>query len=154
MRGACTAKKRLNGLPRRFAVVFASLLVSLALIAGLSRPSGRYFYCEAMGMLPFDPCAAAAAEHENSADEDSTATIREYHTDCCDVVNVPPAPRAASAETPTVPPPALLAVLPALDFTRVLPVAPPRITISTFEKWRIPPRPPGQARAQLMVFLT
>lgn len=154
MLGECAAKKKLKALPRRFAVAFASLLVSLALIAGLSRPPGRYFYCESMGTLPFDPCAVAAADHEDSAHEESTASIRECHTDCCDVVHVPPAPRAVSAQTPKIPPPTLLAVLPAPRFPRVLPVAPPHAPISSFERWRVPPRPPGQARAQLMVFLT
>jgi len=152
--GERSARRKSKGLPRRITVALASLLASLALIATLSRPAGRYFYCEAMGMLPWDPCAAAAAEDDDAAADDATSTIREHHADCCDVITIPSTPRAAAANAPTVPPPALVAALPALVFPRVRVVAPPPTRTSTFERWRVPLRPPGQARAQLMVFLT
>ena len=132
--GERRAGRGLKRLPRRIAVAFAVALVSLALIAGLTRPAGRYFYCEAMGMLPVDPCAAAVATDDDDATDATASAVREYHADCCEVVTVLSTPRAVSAQTPAVAPP--------LTFT------------STFERWRVPPRPPGQARAQSMVFLT
>lgn len=108
-----------------------------------------------MGMLPFDPCAAAAAEHEDeAAAEDATSTIREHHADCCDIVTVPTALRGAIAQMPTVPPPALIAILPAPVFPRAQVFELAEARASMFERWRLPPRPPGQARARSMVFLT
>ena len=141
---------RLRRLPRRLPARVASYLVALALLMGLTRPAGTYFYCEAMGMLPLDPCVHAAATE--GASDDPSLSLRQQRHDCCERITVASAPRGATPATPEIAPSALSAILPA---RAVPPSAWHALAVgSATVQWRVPPRPPGQACAQLMVFLT
>jgi hypothetical protein len=72
--------RQLIGTPRRVAlrrvvVALTALLLSFAFVSGLARPQGRYFYCEAMGLLASDPCAAAArSDHTRDVSSDPEAS--------------------------------------------------------------------------------
>jgi hypothetical protein len=150
MTGARSTMARLKRAARSVALATAALLLALAVIAGLARPAGRYFYCEAMGMLPVDPCARAA--HHDDGDGASSA-IGGQHADCCERITVPSTPRAAMASAREIPPPTQTAALPAPVFPGP-PYPPPPARGHAVERWRSTHSPPGQARAVLMVFLT
>lgn len=138
----------MSALPRRLAVAFTSLVVSLALLTGLARAGDRYFYCDAMGMLATDPCAQV------SDDEDAAIAVHPQHLDCCEVRTLPSIPTGTEAAARSVPPATLTAILPPPAFPIVRLAVRPRAPAFAFERWRSAPRPPGEARARLMVFLT
>jgi hypothetical protein len=136
---------------RNAAVGLGYLVLAVALAGGVARSGAQYFYCEAFGLLPFDPCAQASASNGST---DSEETLRTPAPDCCEIVTLPTVPEGARVATASVPPPPLVALLPpSLAFgsggtrTVVSRQAP-------FERWGPPQRPPNEVRTQLMVFLT
>src|SRR5579859_6652576 len=139
------------GLPRRLAVALASLLTAFALVCGFAHANGRYFYCEAMGLMATDPCASAASRDVRDASPESEA--RRGHTDCCEIMRLPSLPQGTASASPAVPPPGLVAVVPAAVLSDVAPVAlRPRAALA-LSRWRAPPRSAARERAQQMVFL-
>jgi hypothetical protein len=147
--GALYLQRRLRRSPH-LALRVASFVLALALVLGLARPAGTYFYCEAMGMLPWDPCVQSSATEAPA--NDLSGIVREQRHDCCERITVASAPRGATQATPEIAASALSAILPPCP---ELPSAwrTPATRLAT-DRWRVPPRPPGQACAQLMVFLT
>jgi hypothetical protein len=139
-----------HGLARQCLAALIGLALSIALVASLARPAGRYFYCEAMGLLPLDPCRAAPAATDGpSSPEDSLDQTRH---DCCEVITLRALPDGATKAPTNVPSATVVAVLPAVAATdtgdeRVHDVR---------STWRAPPRPSGKLRAhaQNQVFLT
>ena len=75
---------------RRIAVALTRLLLAFALLSGLGHANSRYFYCDAMGLLQADPCAAAAQR----AGDGAGAQLRATQLDCCEVGTFPPLPQA------------------------------------------------------------
>jgi hypothetical protein len=151
--GVSTARrsrsKKRRGLPRA-AVAATHLLLALALVFGLVQSGGRYFYCDALGLLPSDPCAAASGKtHSAGADR----TVGEHHADCCEVVTLEVMPQAAQATAPDIEPAPWTALLPAFSFAPGTDSLPPSRAARALERWRPPPRAANDVRAQLMVFL-
>ncbi len=143
----------LKGTLRRIAIALTTLLLSFALLSSATRAKTRYFYCEAMGLMETDPCAAAA-QADGAEHAAPTPEARPTHTDCCEIVTVSRLPAGTRIAAQDVPPPAPTALLPAgsLLATRLAdPCAQPdRSSL----RWRVPSRYPGELRTQLMVFLT
>ncbi len=146
-------RKVATGTLRRIAVALAALLLSFAVLSGAARARNRYFYCEAMGLMETDPCAAAA-QSDGTRDGAPWTEAREGHTDCCEVVTLSAMPAGTSIVAQSVPPPGLVALLPAAIFGSGSLSAPSTRPDRSFQRWRVPPRYPGELRAQLMVFLT
>jgi len=138
---------------RRVAVALTALLLSLAVLAGAARARARYFYCEAMGLMETDPCAAPA-KNDGAEDVATSREVREAHTDCCEIVTLSRMPAGTTIAAQDVPPPALAAFLPAAIIRTTLLANPSAQRDRSSERWRVPPRYPGELRAQLMVFLT
>lgn len=134
-------------------MALSSLLLTFAIVSGLARAHGRYFYCEAMGLLARDPCAAAAASGDGD-DGGQDAEARQSDADCCEHVVIPPAPESTTVGTRAVPPPALVAILPPTCNRGERPAAAHIRPNGSLQRWRVPPRYAGELRAQLMVFLT
>ena len=140
-----------RGLGRQCLAALVGLVLSFALVASLARPGGRYFYCEAMGLLPLDPCRAALAASDGpSTPEDR---LDETRHDCCEVLTLRALPDGATGAPTNVPAATVVAVLPALAETDM---ADGRLLDHVRLTWRVPPRPPGKQRthAHYQVFLT
>lgn len=137
---------------RQVTAALLGLLVSFSIVSSLARAHGRYFYCEAMGLLANDPCAAGRSPIGQDVGSDPEA--RQSLQDCCDLVIVPSMPESTTTAARAVPPPPVTSILPAaptrcglLTTTRVRPDR-------SFERWHLPPPFPGELRARLRVFLT
>jgi hypothetical protein len=140
-----------RGKSRKLALALSELLLAFAVLAGVTHSGARYFYCEAIGLSASDPCAEASG---TAGDADPCGTLREQPGDCCEVVTLPTLPDGARVATSAVPPAPSVATLPALWLADG-PAAGVRPSHrDLFERWRVPPRSPSEARAQLMVFLT
>ena len=137
---------------RRVATALGTLILAFALLAGMLRSGGRYFYCEAMGLSPSDPCVAANPSHphsNNPADE-----VRPQHIDCCEIVTLPSMPEGARAEGPSVPPAAVHIVATPVQALDPAHADASRLRERASAHWRAPPRSSNQIHARLMVFLT
>ena len=132
-------------------VALAGLLLSLALVSSLSLAGTRFYYCEAMGLTRSDPCEGL---RESKGARDAAGAVRESHADCCEIVTLPSAPAGARAADGGVPPPPLVAILAPAAFVGGHCARESRARLPGFERWRPPPRPASEVRAQLMVFLT
>jgi hypothetical protein len=128
----------------------ACLFVAVALLFGTVQAGAHYFYCEAFGLLAFDPCASASHE----ASPCPLQSLQSQPVDCCQRITVPAMPDGAGANEPSVAPAAFVAVVPAAQYAIS--------QLGVFEvprafqrgRWRRPPRSAGDLRAELMVFLT
>jgi hypothetical protein len=136
---------------RRFGLAVGHLLLAFAVVCGIARSGARYFYCEALGLLPYDPCVQGAHTHDANAPEQA---LREQLPDCCTVLTLPAVPEGARVANPSVLPAPRVALLPALTVfdSSVNPELHSRKPF--FERWRPPPRAANEVRAQRMVFLT
>ncbi len=139
---------RATRLPQRIAVALGSILLSVALVTGALRADGRYFYCDAMGITLTDPCAAPSRNEVGTA----TDALREHHVDCCKSGTLASMPNGAASARFSVSPAPLLAVIAPQVIEPLRVVALPHR--ASPDRWRAPPRPPGELRAQRMVFLT
>jgi len=146
-RAARNPKSRL----RQVAVVLTGLLLSFAVLAGLARAGGRYFYCEEMRLTQWDPCSAASHKDKGDVSEGKVCPLR---VDCCELWTLPSMPAGTMAEDRGVPAPALVAIIPPSQLLFEHSASDLRRLAGASGRWRIPPRPPGELRAQLMVFLT
>ena len=144
---------RARGVLRRLAVALTALLLSLALLSGTTRARSRYFFCEAMGLMESDPCAAAA-DTDGTQHVAPSTEARERHTDCCEIVNLSPMPAGTTTAPLDVPSPGPTAILPAATLRAGLLTVPRTRPNRSSERWRVPPRSAGELRTQLMVFLT
>ena len=149
VRSASRSRSNRKRLPHAV-VAAARLVLAFAVLFGIVQSGGRYFYCEALGLLPSDPCAGAARDDHSKS---PLGTLSEHPADCCEIVALEAMPRAAQAAGPSVAPAALVAILPA-------PWPEGRIGSTArsprdraFERWRPPPRASNDVRAELMVFL-
>ncbi|MDP9002202.1 MAG: hypothetical protein M3O46_19085 [Myxococcota bacterium] len=136
---------------RRLALAVGHLLLAFAVVCGIARSGARYFYCEALGLLPYDPCVQGAQSHDANAPE---RALREQLPDCCTVLTLPSVPAGERVVNPSVLSAPLVALLPALPVfdSSVNPEL--HSAKPFFERWRPPPRAASQIRAQRMVFLT
>jgi hypothetical protein len=134
------------------ALVFgaARVLLALAVLFGTVQAGARYFYCEGVGLCASDPCAERAHRNDrcpfNSVDRQSI--------DCCTIIAMPAMPDGARAHEPAVHPAGVVAVMPAGQYTNGQLDLGDTSFARRAERWRKPPRPAGELRAQLMVFLT
>ena len=96
-----------------------------------------------------DPCVQASQTRQGPI-EALTAPL----ADCCEVVTLPDLPEGARAQSPTVAPPARIAVLPVEWLTELGTIHELQSFTLLLERWRPPPRGPSEVRARLMVFLT
>lgn len=155
-RNRSTKRRRLP----RTVVAAAHWVLAFAIVFGIVHSGGRYFYCEAFGLLPFDPCvdASTACHHYRPLGmlcerPDAVDLAGLPHTDCCEIVTLAAMPQAAPSGGPAVAPAARLAVLPALWLAdRTNRKAHSQIE-RAFKRWRPPPRASTDLRAELMVFL-
>jgi hypothetical protein len=131
-------------------VAAAHLVLAFAVLFGIVQSGARYFYCDALGLLPSDPCAEAARD---GATRCPLGTVSEHHADCCEIVFLAEMPQAARAAGPSVAPAALVAIIPALWPEGWSDSATSARLDRAFERWRPPPRASSDVRAQLMVFL-
>jgi hypothetical protein len=128
----------------------AHVVLALAVLFGIVQSGGRYFYCEALGLLPSDPCAEASRDSHGKG---PLGMLSERHTDCCEIVTLAAMPRAAHAAAPRVAPAARVALIPALWLAGPADSAAPCANGRSFERWRPPPGALKEVRARLMVFL-
>jgi hypothetical protein len=136
---------------RRAVVALGYLLLAFAVLSGIAQSGARYFYCEALGLMPSDPCVQA---HCGGDGLGYGNLLKERRADCCEVVTLPTMPDAARAANASVPPAAVVAIVPS-GWPADLPATPAlRATKRSFDRWRPPPRSAGEVCAQLMVFLT
>ena len=137
-------------LPQALVVGVVHLLFALAVVCGTVQAGARYFYCEALGLSASDPCSARA----QAGGTCPLPSIDRQSIDCCLVITLPSMPCGASVDEPDILPAALTAILPAREYAR--PLALPIATGFTrgVQRWERPPRPGGDLRTQLMVFLT
>jgi hypothetical protein len=136
---------------RRAVSVVAHCILAIAVVFGMVHAGSRYFYCEALGLLPSDPCAAAASSEGHG--KSGLSVLGEPTEDCCEVVTLAAMPRAAQAAGPGIAPAPWVAVIPAFRLERMAASAVPAVHDRTFEQWRPPPRTSNDLRAQLSVFL-
>ena len=143
---------------RRGMAAVAHMVLALAVVFAVVKSGGRYYYCEALGLMPSDPCAEASRAARGAPDAlaescpDMQRTLSEHHADCCEVVTLSAMPRAAGAVGPSVAPAAWVATVPAPGL--VDPTRSPELAIEpAFDRWRPPPRDASAACAKLMVFL-
>jgi hypothetical protein len=128
----------------------AHLVLAFAMVFGIVHSGARYFYCEAFGLLPFDPCAEARCELHSKSPSDM---LGERPADCCEIVTLAATPQAAQAAIPSVRPAPCVAILPALWIAgRTDGLARSELD-RTFGRWRPPRRASNDTRARLMVFL-
>jgi hypothetical protein len=136
--------------PPRAVVAATHLVLALAIVFGLVQSGGRYFYCDALGLLPSDPCAEALGKAHSMGAE---STLREHHADCCEIVTLGAMPQASRAKAPDIGPAPCVAVVPIFPLAVESDcLAQPRVA-KAFERWRPPPGAANDVRAQLMVFL-
>ena len=138
---------------RRAALALVGLVLSFALLSAVLRAGHHYFYCEAMGMLADDPCAAEASDDAAPRRADADRSVDQRPIDCCQEGTFPAVPSAVSASAGHVPPTPLVAILPPAEPATASAAASEHRS-SHFERWRAPPWPPGRARTTTMVFLT
>jgi hypothetical protein len=134
----------------RLAVSAAHWVLACAVLFGVVHSGNRYFYCEALGLMPSDPCIEASPDAQGKS---PLAMLGERRADCCEIVTLAAMPRAAQAAGLRVAPAACVAVVPALGFVDPSDSASPVRVERAFERWRPPPRASNDVRAQLMVFL-
>jgi hypothetical protein len=154
--GATLRSRRLTRALLRRIVGF---VLAFAVIGGLGQAGVRYFYCEALGLSMSDPCAAGRAELRDGVgargDSCPLTTVDRPSSDCCTVITVPAMPDGARLHEHTIQPASVVALVPARTYAGDEGTAlVPRGFEQTAVRWRAPPRPPGELRAQLMVFLT
>jgi hypothetical protein len=144
------AGSRTRGLPRARIVGAVHLLLALAVICGSLRSGARYFYCEALGLSTSDPCAASAQGRGGCP----LKSVEPQSIDCCSTITLPSMPDGARVKERTVAPASVIALVPASEY--VGPRSSPRAQGFGRRAVRIerPPRPGGDLRTQLMVFLT
>jgi hypothetical protein len=138
-----------KGLPRAFAVGAVQLLLALAVVCGTLQAGSRYFYCEAFGLSASDPCAARTT----SGSACPFQSIERQSPDCCSVITLPSMPEGASPDEPRVPPAIIVAILPAREYVRPMAGLFADGFAPAVSRWERPPRPGGELRTQLMVFL-
>jgi hypothetical protein len=134
----------------RVVTAAAHWVLAMAVVLGIMHSGGRYFYCEAFGLLPFDPCAEASGK---SHSESPWGMLSEHHVDCCEIVTLTGMPQAAQAAAPTIAPAAWVAIIPALSLEGPADATDPSRVDRAHERWRPPPRASKDVRARLMVFL-
>jgi hypothetical protein len=149
VRNASRKRWTSKGLLRRLAVATAGLLLTLAVVSSLAHAGGRYFYCDAMGFLLSDPCAAAFLSRDGSGPTDE---VGELHADCCEVGTFRSMPDGTNTARRSVPPPALVAIVPAQLLDR-LSNNNPGWSAQRFERRGVAPPSPNRRHAELMVFL-
>jgi hypothetical protein len=140
-------------LPRAVAVAVVGVghwVLVFAVLFGMVQSGRRYFYCEAFGLLPFDPCVPASS----GVERDLPGTLSEHPADCCEIVNLAAMPEGAQAAGSRVSPAARTAILPARLLLAPIAFASAACVDRDLERWRPPPRASSDVRAQLMVFLT
>jgi len=141
---------RPRGLPRGPVLAATRLLLALAVICGAVQSGASYFYCEALGLSTSDPCAASA----QGGDACPVKSVEPQSIDCCSIVTLPSMPDGARAHEQTVAPAGVVARLSATESIGT--PSPFRVENYARSALRIerPPRPGGELRTQLMVFLT
>src|SRR5258708_19671959 len=102
------ASWRPGGLPRGLVLVAARLLLALAVICGAVQSGARYFYCDALGLSSSDPCAASAQGGGGCPFQ----SVGRPSVDCCSLLPLPSFPDGSRAPQPSLPPPALVPLLP------------------------------------------
>ncbi len=125
------------------------LVMAAIVVCGVFHAGGRYFYCEARGLSLTNPCARAIARssHEPS-------TLRPEQRDCCALLALRAMPDGATVERAPVPPAPAVALVPAPLPVDGVALARERTLRRAFLRWRIPPKPLGEALARRMAFLT
>lgn len=142
---------------RAIAGALSCVVLAFALVTGLFQANARYFYCESMGMMREDPCAAASAARRDEQMESPSPSGELSRTPftCCSTGVLGAIPSSTTPGDVRVEPAQLVAIL-------ALPSPIDSWTLANAEasvrkgarRLRIPPRPARELRAQSMVFLT
>ena len=154
LRATRMMRMRRNG--RRMAGALSCLVLVFALLTALFQANTRYFFCASMGLLRADPCAAAA--HHDELPPATDALSRTPFT-CCATGVLGAMPPSTSLDETRVEAGRLVAVVGLPCATRAVDASLPRVDLAPTwlrreARWRIPPRPARERRAQLMIFLT
>jgi hypothetical protein len=129
------------------------LVLAFALLTALFQANTRYFFCESMGLLRADPCAAAAHHDELPP---ATDELSRTPFTCCATGVLGTMPSSTALDETRVETARLVAVV---DLPRAIDATSLRIRVvpellQRGHRWRIPPRPARERRAQSMIFLT
>ncbi len=136
-------------MPRAVAAA-VHLVLAYAVLFGIVHSGGRYFYCEALGLLPSDPCAEASHDARGKG---PLGMLDEQRLDCCEVVTLAAMPPAAQGAAPGVAPAASVAVPPSFWLARLVDSASPPRLGHAFKRSRPPPWASDAVHSRLMVFL-
>ena len=124
-----------------------SLAVAMILFAALLGAGVHRLYCMETGTVLDGPCCM----DKGRSPGDDTAQLRAAGSDCCGVLAAPNLPSSITAgESPSAPPPCVVAVLPAAPAGGEA-LASARAVVTA--RACGPPPTPTEARARLMVFL-
>ncbi len=142
---------------RAIAGALSCLVLAFAIVTGLFQANTRYFYCESMGMMREDPCAAASAAHR---DEEVQAPspkgeISRTPFTCCSTGVLGAIPSSTTPSDVRVEPAQLVAILALPSPIDAWKLANAEASAPKRTQWlRIPPRLARERRARAMVFLT
>lgn len=116
----------------------------------MEQAGARYFYCEAVGLSASDPCAGSAGERSACP----LRSLQRSTVDCCTIITLASMPVGDPVAPCAVHPAGVSAMVPAGEYAEVRPAAGHEGIARRMGRWHKPPRPSGELRAQLMVFLT
>ncbi len=148
--------KRMKRNGRRMAGALSCLVLAFALLTALFQANTRYFFCESMGLLRADPCAAAARDDELPP---ATDELSRTPFTCCATGVLGAMPPSTALDETRVETAELVAVVGLPRARQAVDAAVLRIDLVPGRarreaRWRIPPRPARERRAQSMIFLT
>ena len=142
----------------RIATALASLVLAFALLTALFQANTRYFFCESMGLLRADPCATATRYDDLPPPPPAEDELSRTPFTCCATGLLGTIPPSTALAAPRVDPARLVAVV---DLPRAIHASSRRAGLVLDparpvrgDRWRIPPRPARERRAQSMIFLT
>ncbi|MBV9946449.1 MAG: hypothetical protein JOZ69_06355, partial [Myxococcales bacterium] len=118
---------------------------------GMVRAGARYFYCDAFGLMAYDPCLLGAAHDEPPC---PLQALGPEPGDCCRRITMPAMPDGARSSEVTIAPASVVSVMPVTDYAIAGAGALTRRGLPGVHRLRWPPLPGGTWRAQLMVSLT
>jgi hypothetical protein len=142
---------------RAIAAALSCLVLAFAIITGLFQANTRYFYCESMGMMRDDPCAAAAATHRDEHQEHARTTTDELSRtpfSCCSTGILGALPSSTALDEARVAPAQLVGILSLPSPIDSWALAKAASEAPHIDRFRVPPRLAREVRIQSMVFLT
>jgi hypothetical protein len=132
-------------------MAFFGLVLAFSLVSSLSLAGGRYYYCDAMGLMSSDPCRG---DPPSSQDCEGAGALRKVAADCCERLTLPSMPAGAAATDPPVAPAPITAVVAPAEYACATGADAPRPSRDRSERWGPPPPLASEMCARRMVFLS